>query len=89
MELNIIDLDAAGGVFEDDFISTGSGSPFAYGLLEQNYKNDMPLKDALRLARDCVKVAMSRDSATGDDIEIIYITKDGFNRLSREEMEKL
>jgi proteasome beta subunit len=86
---HIIDLDAAGGVFEDDFISTGSGSPFAYGLLEQNYKKDMPLKDALRLARDCVKVAMSRDSATGDDIEIVYITKDGFNRLSREEMEKL
>jgi len=86
---HIIDLDAAGGLFEDKFISTGSGSPFAYGLLEQNYREDMALKEALKLARDCVKVAMSRDSASGDDIDVIYIDKEGFKRLSKEEIKNL
>jgi proteasome endopeptidase complex, beta component (EC 3.4.25.1). Threonine peptidase. MEROPS family T01A len=83
------DLDAAGGLFEDKYISTGSGSPYVYGLLENSYKKDMSLEETLKLAKQCVKVAMSRDSASGDDIEIVYIDKESFKRLSKEEMDKL
>ena len=34
---SIYSLDAAGGVIKDKCISTGSGSIFAYGVLEDRY----------------------------------------------------
>ena len=86
---HIIDLDAAGGLFEDRFISTGSGSPFAYGLLESNYKENMSLEKTLKLAKECVRVAMSRDSASGDYTDLVYINSEGFKRLSEQEVENI
>ena len=83
------DLDAAGGLFEDKYISTGSGSPYVYGVLENEYKENMSLEETLKLAKNCVKIAMRMDSASGNGIEIVYINKEGFKRLSNEEIDKL
>ena len=36
-------MDAAGGAVEDTYVSTGSGSPFVYGVLETEYTKDMKI----------------------------------------------
>ncbi len=82
-------LDSAGGSIPDKFVTTGSGSVFVYGVLEDHYKDDMTIDEGLNLAVRGITAAMKRDSASGDGMNVASITKkDGFKLLTREEVEK-
>ena len=72
----------------DNYISVGSGSPYAYGVLEDHFKKEMPLSDSIDLAIRALNAAMKRDSASGDGMAIITITKDGYVEVSDEEISK-
>lgn len=85
----IYSIDPLGGVTEEKFSSTGSGSPMAYGLLEDAYKKEGSVKDTLPIAARAVSVAMRRDAASGESVDIITITKSGFRRLERHDVAKL
>ncbi len=76
-----------GATLEDNFISTGSGSVFAYGLLQSVYKKSMSLKDAISLAVKSINVAIERDMATGDGIDVVVIDKNGVRELSASEID--
>ena len=85
---HVYSLDAAGGSIPDNYISVGSGSPYAYGVLEDHFKKDLPLSDSIDLAIRALNAAMKRDSASGDGMAIITITKDGYVEVSDEEISK-
>ncbi len=87
----LYEIDAGGGKLKENFISTGSGSPVAYGVLEEALRNkkEILLKDALPVAAKAVWAAMQRDSASGERVNIAVIDKDGFRKLSKHEVEKL
>ena len=76
---HIFDLDAIGGMEEDKrFISTGSGSPIALGVLEDQYREGMSIEEAKELAKRAIKAAVERDIASGGRaIDIAIVTKDG------------
>jgi len=75
----IFSLDALGGQIEErKIVSTGSGSPIAYGVLEALYKPNISIEDGAILAAKAIKNAMKRDSASGDKIEVVKITKDKY-----------
>ena len=59
------------------YVTTGSGSPVAYGLLENEYHNDLTLEDAKAIALRAVKAAIVRNIGTGDGINIATIDKNG------------
>ncbi|MCX8196985.1 MAG: archaeal proteasome endopeptidase complex subunit beta [Candidatus Micrarchaeota archaeon] len=82
-------LDALGGVTEEKYVSTGSGSPIAYGVLEESYKEGGTVKDNLKIAARAIFAAMKRDAASGEDIDLVSITKAGFRRYEKNEIEKL
>ena len=82
-------LDASGAAMEEKFVSTGSGSPTAYGVLEDNYAEDMVVKDALPIAARAVHAARERDSASGNKINIAIIDKKGFRTLEEKEVNDL
>ena len=83
-------LDPVGGKLEEEkFASAGTGSTIAYGVLEQNYREDMGLDDGLKLAAQSIKTAIERDAATGDKIVLAAIDKKGYRELPDEEIEKL
>ncbi len=68
-------LDALGGQIEErKVVSTGSGSPIAYGVLEALYKPGISIEDGTVLAAKAIHNAMKRDSASGDKIELVRIT---------------
>ncbi len=69
-----------------DFISSGSGSVMAYGVLETSYKENMSLAEAKSLAIKCVNAAISRDNASGNGIDIFLINKDGANRIMSQDI---
>lgn len=83
-------LDALGGNIEEkDAVSTGSGSPIAYGVLEDRFKENMSIDEGVELAIRALHNAMKRDSASGNGIDVVVITKDNYTRLESEEVKKL
>ncbi len=83
-------LDPVGGKIEEEkFASAGTGSTVAYGVLEQQYRDDMKLEDGLKLAAQSIKTAIERDAATGDRVVVAAIDEKGYRELSEEEVEKL
>lgn len=85
----VYSLDAIGGMTEEKFVSTGSGSPVAYGLLEELYKDGGSVKDNLRVAARAIAAAMKRDAATGENVDLVSVTKAGFKRYEKADIEKL
>lgn len=82
-------LDPFGGMNEDKYIATGSGMQIAQGVLEDQYTENMPLEEMKKLAVRCIKAAIKRDVATGDGISMAVITKEGYKRLTKEEIEEV
>ncbi len=80
-------IDPMGSMIEDTIIATGSGSPVAYGVLEDNYKDGITLEEGLKIGTRAMKAALKRDAMTGDGIDIVKITRDeGFQRVSVDEI---
>jgi len=65
----------------DDFISSGSGSVFAYGVLESQFKKDLSEKEAVDLAARAVNAALQRDIASGNGLDVFVINKDGIKEV--------
>ncbi len=87
---SVYSLDAIGGIIEEKkAVSTGSGSPMAYGVLEDRYVENMPIDDGVELAVRALHNAMKRDSASGDGIEVIKITSDGYIKIDDTEIERM
>jgi proteasome beta subunit len=82
---HIFALDPLGSVTEEKCVSTGSGSPIAYGVLETAYKEGMAVKEAIPLVVRAVNSAMKRDSASGDSFDVAVISKEGYRELGDEE----
>jgi len=83
-------LDALGGQIEErKAVATGSGSPIAYGVLEDRYKENMPLRDGVILAIRAVYAATKRDSASGNGIEVVTITPEEYRTLDPTEISKI
>jgi proteasome beta subunit len=70
-----------------EYISSGSGSVFAYGVLESQYKKNMSLEEAKALAIKCVNAAIHRDSASGNGIDIFLIDSKGARRIMSQDIE--
>lgn len=83
----VYSLDAMGGSIEETRISaTGSGSPMAYGILEDQYRENMTVKEGLDLAIRAIHNATKRDSASGENVDVVVITKEAFTRLDPEDV---
>ncbi len=65
----------------DDYRTNGSGSSFAMGVLESIYRKDMTLQEGIEVAKKAINAAVQRDLATGNGIDIITITKDGYKHV--------
>ena len=86
---SLYSLDAMGGMIEETkAVSTGSGSPIAYGVLEDNYVSGMTVNEGAELAIRALHNAMKRDAASGDAISVVKITNDNFVRMDEEEVKE-
>ncbi len=85
---HVFSVDPAGGSIEDRFVSVGSGSSFAYGVLEEGYSRDMTVSDGVDLALRGLTAAMKRDSASGDGYIVHTITLKEYKEFSEDEINK-
>ncbi|MGQ9625083.1 MAG: archaeal proteasome endopeptidase complex subunit beta [Candidatus Bathycorpusculaceae bacterium] len=86
---HIYALDPFGSLTEEKCVATGSGSPIAYGILEDKYMEDMSVKELLPVVAKAVNAAMKRDAASGDSFNIAIIDEKGYRELSDKEKKEL
>jgi proteasome beta subunit len=87
---SIYSLDAVGGLIEEKkAVATGSGSPMAYGVLEDRYVEKMPIDEGVELVVRALHNAMKRDSASGDGIDVVKITTDGYIHVEDAEIKRI
>ena len=83
----LFDLDPFGGLLEEKYVSTGSGSVVAYGILDEMFKDNLTENEAIKVAAKAVAAAMKRDNATGEGIDLILITADKVKRLTKDQVQ--
>ena len=87
---SVYSIDSAGGSIPDAYCATGSGSPYMYGVLEDQYKHGMTQNQALKVAAKALLASAQRDAASGNGMDLAVITKDkGFQLLSESEVATL
>jgi proteasome beta subunit len=86
---HVFNLDPFGSLTEEKSVSTGSGSPIAYGILEEKLREDMTVEEALHVVMKAVNAAMKRDVASGNSYNVTVIDKNGYRELNEEEKNKL
>ncbi len=80
----IYNIDLFGSMTTEKFISTGSGSPVAYGYLETEFRDNLNVDDGYKIAIRAIAAAIRRNAGTGDGINVVIIDKDGFRELPKE-----
>ena len=79
-----------GSSLKDKYISTGSGSPFAYGVLEDQFNENMTVKEGIELAVKSIHAAIERDAASGGKhIRVATITEKGFEFVDEKIVKKM
>ncbi len=86
---HVFSLDPFGSLTEEKCVATGSGSPIAYGVLEDKYKEGMTIKDLLSMVVRAVDAAMKRDSASGDSYDVAVIDGKGYRELGNDEKKSI
>jgi proteasome beta subunit len=86
---HVFNLDPYGSLNEEKSVSTGSGSPIAYGILEDQYREGMTITELLPIIVKAVNAAMKRDVASGNNYNITVIDKKGYRELSDQEKHNL
>jgi proteasome beta subunit len=85
---HVFSLDAAGGSIPDKWTTTGSGSPYVFGVLEDHYKDGLGWSDGLDLGIRGLNAATRRDSASGNGMDLAVIGPKGYVSVEREEIDK-
>jgi proteasome beta subunit len=85
---HIYDVGADGSLSDcDDFVSSGSGSVMAYGVLEAMYEKGITVDEAIKIGAKAINSAVQRDIASGNGIDIVTITKDGVKKVLSKEID--
>lgn len=69
-----------------DYVSSGSGSVIAYGVLETKWKPDLSVEEGIKIATQGIYSALQRDAATGNGIDIVTVTDKGIKRVVENEL---
>jgi proteasome beta subunit len=71
----IYTLDPLGSVLPDDYAAVGTGAEMALGVLDSEYKASITAEQSKDLALKAIRSSIQRDSASGDGIDLLVITK--------------
>lgn len=79
---NLFFVDNDGTRLKGNRFSVGSGSMYAYGVLDQGYRPDLTEEEATELGRRAIFHATHRDAYSGGIINVYLIRQDGWHKIS-------
>ncbi|KAJ3173498.1 Proteasome subunit beta type-8 [Geranomyces variabilis] len=82
-------VDSDGQRLKGDLFSVGSGSTFAYGVLDSGYHYNLSIEEAIDLGRRSIYHATFRDAASGGSVLIYHVRQDGWQVISRTDVTEL
>jgi len=71
----IYTLDPLGSVLPDDYAAVGTGAEMALGVMDSEYRANISEQSAKELAIKAIKSSIQRDSASGDGIDLLFVTQ--------------
>lgn len=66
---------------EGKVFSVGSGSTYAYGVLDSGYRHDLSLDEAIELGKRSIYHATHRDGASGGVVRVYHVHADGWTKI--------
>lgn len=75
---NLYYIDSDGTRLKGDRFSVGSGATYAYGVLDNEYRYEMEVAEAVELGKRCIWHATHRDAYSGGTINVYVITAAGW-----------
>ena len=86
--VHLYDLFPDGSVTKiKDFVSSGSGSVFAYGVLETQYHPAITTEEGVKLVTKAISTALQRDSCSGNGIDVVVVKSDEIKKVFHKEIE--
>ena len=85
----LFSLDPSGSYMEEKCTSTGSGSPYAFGVLEDRYNEELDIEEGKKVAVKAITSAMERDVYSGNGYRLATISKEGMKIYTPEEIEEI
>jgi 20S proteasome subunit beta 5 len=82
-------VDSDGQRTKGKVFSVGSGSLYAYGVLDSGYKWDMTVEEAVELGRRSIYHATFRDCASGGTTSVYHVTEDGWTKVRGDDVTEL
>jgi len=70
---HVYTADMSGAITTEPFMASGSGSPLAYGVLEQGFRAGLDIEAGKRLAEQAVRAAMERDPGSGNGVDVLAL----------------
>ena len=74
-------IDSDGNRLKVSIVAVGSGSTFAYGILDSGYKWDLELEEACELSRRAIFEASCKDPFSGGYVNTYVVRKDGWVKI--------
>ncbi|KAJ2486651.1 Proteasome subunit beta type-5 [Coemansia sp. RSA 2050] len=82
-------VDSEGQRIANDLFSVGSGSTFAYGILDSHYRYDMDIEEAKDVARRAIYHATHRDAYSGGIVRMYWVKETGWEAFPLEDVGEL
>ncbi|MFB6267055.1 MAG: archaeal proteasome endopeptidase complex subunit beta [Halodesulfurarchaeum sp.] len=86
---HVYSLDPSGSSLSDEYSAQGSGMPYALGVLEQEYRDDLSMDEGVTVAAQAVQSATERDTASGDGIHITKVTREDVEIVGYTDFEEI
>ncbi|ETE64662.1 Proteasome subunit beta type-5, partial [Ophiophagus hannah] len=82
-------VDSEGNRISGTVFSVGSGSVYAYGVMDRGYSHDLSVEDAYDLARRAIYQATYRDAYSGGSVNLYHVRSDGWIHVSSNDVSDL
>ncbi|KAH8829264.1 nucleophile aminohydrolase [Flagelloscypha sp. PMI_526] len=82
-------VDSDGTRLKGDVFSVGSGSTFAYGVLDQGHHENLTDEEAYELARRSIYAAGHRDAFSGNSVNVYHMKESGWVYIGNNDLDEL
>lgn len=79
-------MDSEGNRVCGDLFAVGSGSMYAYGVMDSGLRHDLSVEEACELGRRAIYQATYRDAYSGGQVNLYHVHSEGWTRISQEDV---